>query len=44
MTDRAEALRLLTGTDLLAVGHTSGSALLSGVVYTLSTRHLEGAA
>lgn len=31
-------------TYLLAVGHTSGSALLSGVVYTLSTRHLEGAA
>jgi len=31
-------------TDLLAVGHTSGSALLAGVVYTLSTRNLEGAA
>lgn len=33
-----------TRTDLLAVGHTSGSALLAGVVYTLSTRNLEGAA
>ncbi|HET6627004.1 MAG TPA: DUF2877 domain-containing protein [Nocardioidaceae bacterium] len=31
-------------TDLLAVGHTSGGALLTGVLHTLSTHHLEGAA
>lgn len=31
-------------TDLLAVGHTSGSALLAGVLHTFSTHHLEGAA
>ncbi len=30
--------------DLLAVGHTSGGALLTGVLHTLSTHHLEGAA
>lgn len=30
--------------DLLAVGHSSGSALLAGVLHTLSTNHLEGAA
>jgi hypothetical protein len=29
---------------LLAVGHSSGSALLAGVLHTLSTHHLEGAA
>jgi hypothetical protein len=36
-TERARA-------DLLAVGHTSGGALLTGVLHTLGTHHLEGAA
>jgi hypothetical protein len=31
-------------TGLLAVGHTSGGALLTGVLHTLGTHHLEGAA
>jgi hypothetical protein len=31
-------------TRLLAVGHTSGGALLTGVLHTLGTHHLEGAA